>query len=189
MMNIRSPKPQMKQADLTIVIPAYREERRIGKTLDELAVHIKTDPTIKGLAVEVLVVAADAPDDTDKVVLSKKKKFRNLTLLKPGPKVGKGRDVQYGMLKATGKIVIFMDADLATPLHHLAKFYKAAAKGDDIVIATRNLLKHHSNKLRRIISNVGNGLFRVAGGVWLQDVQPCCRTDMFLSFKYPWLGF
>lgn len=173
--------PSKKQSntrpDLSILIPAYREEKRIGKTLDEVARYIKTEKSIKNLSIEVLVVSADSPDKTHDIVRNKQKKFTKLTLLKPGPKVGKGRDVQYGMLRAKGQAIIFMDADLATPLRHLPKFYQAYTKGADVVIATRNLRKHHPHFLRRLISNCGNVLFRFAGGVWVEDSQ--CGFKLF----------
>lgn len=163
--------------DLSIVIPALREEKRIGKTLDALARLLDHDALLKTLSVEVLVVAADSPDKTHQIVLSKKSNFKNLTLLKPGPKVGKGRDVQYGMVRALGAAIIFMDADLATPLHHLPKFYRAYTKGNDVVIGTRNLLKHHPNKIRRLLSNAGNILFRIVSGIWVEDSQ--CGFKLF----------
>lgn len=164
--------------DLTIVVPAYREEKRIGKTLQELSVFIKKDPLLKSKKIEVLVVSADSPDNTHTVVKKKQAKFEHMKLLKPGPKVGKGRDVQYGMLRAKGEVVIFMDADLATPLEHLPKFYRAWESGKaEVVIATRNLRKHHPNYIRRLISNGGNLLFRFAGGVWVEDSQ--CGFKLF----------
>lgn len=163
--------------DFTILIPAYREEKRIGKTLDELAKFVKSNSVLSKLAVEVLVVAADAGDKTHQVVLGKKEKFTNLKLLKPGLKVGKGRDVQYGMLRAKGDAVIFMDADLATPLKYLPVFYTKFKEGGDVVIATRNLHKHHESFLRRSLSNTGNILFRIASGVWVEDSQ--CGFKLF----------
>jgi len=165
------------QPELTIVIPAYHEEKRIGSMLDELAAFLKHDQFFKRKAVEVLVVAADAPDKTKDIVVAKQKLFKRLVLLEPGPKVGKGRDVQYGMLRASGRVVIFMDADLATPLYYLERFYKTCMGGHDVVAGTRNILKHHPGVIRRVISNIGNILFRVAGGVWIEDSQ--CGFKMF----------
>src|ERR1019366_2228343 len=105
----------MSQTDLTIVIPAYREEKRIGATLDELASFLKNDDFFKHKIVELIIVTADTIDKTQKIVTAKQKLFKDCKLLKPGPVIGKGRDVQFGMLRATGKTIIFMDADLATP--------------------------------------------------------------------------
>lgn len=163
--------------DLTIVIPAYREERRIGATLDELAEYLTKEKSLKKLSIEVLVVSANSPDKTHQVVLSKQKAFTSLQLLKPGARVGKGRDTRYGMLRAKGNTIIFMDADLATPLHYLPEFYARQQAGADVVIATRNLRSHHPNGLRRLVSNGGNLLFRIAGGVWVEDSQ--CGFKMF----------
>lgn len=165
------------QPELTIVIPAYREAKRIGKTLDELAIYLKKELVFKDMPVEVIVVSADSLDETQEIVKSRYKKFADIKLLEPGLKVGKGRDVQYGMLQAKGKTVVFMDADLATPLRHLPKFYKTQRKGADLVVGTRNLHKHHPNILRRMISTCGNLLFKLAGGVWIEDSQ--CGFKMF----------
>jgi dolichyl-phosphate beta-glucosyltransferase len=164
--------------DLTILIPALREEKRIGKTLDELAALIRSDQILSKATIEVLVVSAASTDKTHEVVLSKVNKFKSLSLLKPGKPVGKGRDVQYGMLRAKGKVVLFMDADLATPLKYVPRFYKSYLDGtNDLIIATRNLRKHHESVLRRLLSNTGNLLFRIASGVWVEDSQ--CGFKLF----------
>lgn len=165
------------QPDLSVVIPAYCEERRISRTLDELAAFLKHDEFFKQTDVEVLVVSADAPDKTHEIIAAKKKLFRRLQLLRPGPRVGKGRDVQYGMLRASGKIAVFMDADLATPLHHLRKFYEVCTDGNDIVIGTRNLLTYRSNVVRGIFASFGNLLYRLASGIRIEDTQ--CGFKMF----------
>src|SRR5215471_11702106 len=120
-----------KQPDLSIVIPAFHEEKRIGQTLEELAAFLDRDEFFKGKDVEVVVVVADSPDKTKEFVTAKQGLFHHFVFLKPGPKVGKGRDVQYGMLRASGKLAVFMDADLATPLHHMKQFYDACTGGDD----------------------------------------------------------
>ena len=165
------------QFDLTIVIPAYKEEKRIGKTLDQLAQFLIIDNYIKKLKVETLIVSADSDDNTHKIVNNKSKKFENFKLLKPGPKVGKGRDVQFAMVRAHGRAIIFMDADLATPLRHLSEFYRTFKRGNEVIIATRNLRKYHPSFYRRALSNTGNLLFKLAGGVWVEDSQ--CGFKMF----------
>jgi dolichyl-phosphate beta-glucosyltransferase len=168
-----------KQPDLSIVVPALNEEKRIGDSLEKLAEFLNDDATMRTLDVEVIVVAADPRDRTHEIVQQKKKLFRDFKLLKPGVPVGKGRDVQYGMLRAKGRTILFMDADLATPLHHISAAYKKIQKGADVVAGTRNLRKHHKSLVRRSIANAGNLLFRVAGGVWIEDSQ--CGFKMFTA--------
>ncbi len=163
--------------DLTIVIPAYREAHRIGDTLQQLAVFLRTDPLLRTKEVEVIVVAADAPDQTLQVALDNRSLFKNFRLLRPGPKLGKGRDVQYGMLRGRGRAVMFMDADLATPLKYIPIFYQHHLDGHSLVVATRNLHRHHPNFWRRTLSNCGNLLFRVASGIWIEDSQ--CGFKLF----------
>ena len=166
-----------KQPDLSIVIPAYCEERRIGNTLNALALFLKQDQYFRKTCVEVVVVAADAPDRTRDIVMSKWHLFDRFLLLEPGSRVGKGRDVQYGILRASGKVVVFMDADLATPLHHLREFYDACRSGYDVVVATRNLLTYRNNLLRGLFSSFGNTLYRFVGGMQVEDTQ--CGFKMF----------
>jgi len=172
---MRSAQPHQPVIDVSIVIPAYNEAHRIGATLDALAAYLQTHFTNE--RVEVIVVAADSADDTSAVAMAKAGQFEHFRLLQPGPKAGKGRDVQHGMLRARGKAVIFMDADLATPLSYLESFYEHHKNGHKVVIATRNLHKHHPNFFRRLVSNGGNLLFRIASGVWIEDSQ--CGFKMF----------
>lgn len=166
-----------RRPDLSIVIPALNEEKRIGKTLDELNKFLTKNSTMSKIECEVLVVSADSTDKTHEVAKRHGKKIKNFNLLLPGKKVGKGRDVKYGMLRANGKYIVFMDADLATPLRHLPTFYKKALSGYDLVVATRNLKKHHSYLPRRILSISGNLAYRILGGVWTEDSQ--CGFKLF----------
>ncbi|HUS25921.1 MAG TPA: glycosyltransferase [Nevskiaceae bacterium] len=166
-----------KRPDLSIVIPALNEEKRIGATLDKLAAFLKQDEFFKNKFVEIVIVSADSHDNTHQIIKSKLGLFKHAQFLKPGVPAGKGRDVQFGMLRARGEAIVFMDADLATPLRHLKQFYIARQKGADIVIGTRNIRKHHKSLVRSSIANAGNALFRIAGGVWIEDSQ--CGFKLF----------
>jgi dolichyl-phosphate beta-glucosyltransferase len=83
------------------------------------------------------------------------------------------------MLRATGKIAVFMDADLATPLHHLQPFYEACARGNDLVIGTRNLLTYRTNLAQGIFASFGNLLYRLTSGLSIEDTQ--CGFKMFTA--------
>jgi dolichyl-phosphate beta-glucosyltransferase len=161
-----------KNFDLSIVIPAYREEKRISKTLDSL-IHLLREPYFTKLAVEIIVVSADSNDKTHEIV----EKYPEVRLIKAGPKLGKGRDVKLGILASTGKAVMFMDADLATPLKYVKKFYDAFLGGSEIVIAVRPLQRYRSNILRIIASESGNILYKIMGGIWIEDSQ--CGFKLF----------
>lgn len=166
-----------KPPDLSIIVPAFSEEKRIGHTLDELAIFLKNDKYFKNKFVEVIVVAADTTDRTYQIIRSKQNLFTNLRLLKPGKKVGKGRDVQYGMSRANGRYILFMDADLATPLHHIKNFYEACTEDNDLVIGTRNLLTYRSGLSRGLLARLGGLLWQLLSGIWVEDTQ--CGFKMF----------
>lgn len=156
-----------KSIDLSLVIGAYQEAKRIGQSLDELATWLQSHDYG---AVEVVVVTADSPDGTADIVRSHAKKFASLHLVEPGPKMGKGRDIRDGMLAATGKVRLFMDADLATPLHHIDEAVAAIASGSDVAIAVRDLSSSHTG-VRKFVSWGGNLLSRTLVAPDITDTQ------------------
>jgi dolichyl-phosphate beta-glucosyltransferase len=141
---------------LSIVIPAYAEAKYLGGTL--AALHDYLDAKRILHSTEVIVVTADAPDGTAELARRELEAFPLALHLAPGPKVGKGRDVRCGMLAATGTYVLFMDADMATPLHHIDRFVQQLERGADLVIGTRDLRQIHKDWIRSASSQVANQL-------------------------------
>lgn len=163
--------------DLSIVIPALREAKRLPTTLKELHGYIKKNDHLSNMRIEVVIVAADGGDSTVDVAKKWQKKIPNLVIIEPGAPVGKGRDVREGMLAARGEAILFMDADLATPLKYVPIAYDHWKESGGVVVGVRNLRKHHPNLLRRSVSNIGNLLFRVMCGVRIEDSQ--CGFKLF----------
>jgi dolichyl-phosphate beta-glucosyltransferase len=157
----------MSKPNLSIVIPAYQEALRIEKTLDELADYLKTH---NYSSYEVIVVVADSPDGTTALAQNKAKKFEQFRVISAGPRVGKGRDVRLGVLAAKGDYRMFMDADLATPLHHLEEVRRLMGQQAPVIIAVRNLTSSHTG-LRKLLSSAGNLLVRVLLLPGVHDTQ------------------
>ncbi len=157
----------MKQPELSIIIPAYQEAARIEHTLETLAAYLKGH---KYDDTEVLVVSADSPDGTAELARRKAKLFRQIRVVESGPKVGKGRDVRTGMMEATGTYRLFMDADLATPLHYIEDVRREMAAGRDVIIATRDLTSSHTG-LRKLLSSLGNRLVQLLLLPGFRDTQ------------------
>lgn len=141
---------------LSIVVPAFQEAKRIESTLETLAAYLKEH---KYQSTEVVVVTADSPDGTAGLAQAKSALFDDFRFVSAGPKAGKGRDVRLGMLSAKGDYRIFMDADLATPLHHLETAQQLMDRAD-VAIAVRNLARSHHG-IRRWLSAGGNLLVRL----------------------------
>ncbi|HSH31532.1 MAG TPA: glycosyltransferase [Candidatus Saccharimonadales bacterium] len=161
------------EIDLSIIIPAYQEAKRIGGTLERLAQFLKTKDYG---SVEVLVVTATSSDGTDQAALAKAKLFQNFRLVDLGPRVGKGRDVRAGIFEARGRYKMFMDADLATPLVHLDDIQAIIRRGGQVGIAVRNLTSSHTG-LRKLISSFGNVLVQILLLPGIKDTQ--CGFKLF----------
>lgn len=147
----------MKSPELSIVIGAYQEAARIQHSLRELAAYLREHNL---QATEVVVVVADSPDGTAKLAAAEASLFKNFRVIDAGPKAGKGRDIRLGMMEARGAYRLYMDADLATPLHHIAQVMGHMAAGDEVIIGVRDLSSSHTG-FRKLISAGGNFLIQL----------------------------
>lgn len=156
--------------DLSIVIPTYNEAFRIANTMAEIAKYIKT----KKITVELIIVDAQSPDGTAVQAKKNAKLFDHFLLIDAGPKPTKkaikGRQVKLGMLASRGEYVVFMDADLATPLKYLDDVIELAQKNRPIGICVRNLQKSHTG-LRKLISGGANFLVQLLILPGIKDTQ------------------
>lgn len=150
-------------------MPAYKEEAFIASTLQQLHDYLKKLDWLH--STEVIVVTADASDDTQKITASKIRIFEHFQHVQPGPRVGKGRDVKAGMKVASGDYVLFMDADLATPLHHVQEAFAVLEQKGGAVIGTRHIHTMHKTLSRRISSRFSNYIIRAFVGWNITDSQ------------------
>jgi len=115
--------------ELSVVIPAYNEARRLPRTLAALREFAARQPC----PVELLVVDDGSTDGTAGVAAA-----RGARVLRHAPNRGKGYALRRGIAAATGRYVLLCDADLSTPLTELARLRAALAAGADIAIASRD---------------------------------------------------
>lgn len=140
--------------DVSIVIPAYNEEKRIEETLKTIISYLKR----KNFTSEVIIVNDGSNDSTAKIVERYTKKQQNWKLINLQKNKGKGFAVKTGVLAAVGKFILFSDADGAAPIEELDKLLKYI-KEYDIVIGSRKIRSPDFQKTqpiyRRIISRFG----------------------------------
>ncbi|WP_346924909.1 glycosyltransferase [uncultured Arthrobacter sp.] len=156
-----------KHIDLSIIIPAYKEGPEFSHHLDVLAAWLKKHDYGH---VEVLVFS-DGDHSSGELAQSKAKQFENLRAIFPGQRMGKGGAVQQAMFEAKGRYRLFMDADLATPLHHLDTAYAALRSGNEVVIAVRDLLIIHKGLKRKFMSKFGNIVAQIVLLPGIKDTQ------------------
>lgn len=109
-----------KEIFLSIVIPAYNEDKRIHKSLDA----IKKFQNNHNFLTETIVVVDGSPDNTAEVVKKYSKEIENLRIIDRKENRGKGYSVKEGMLAAIGKYILFTDADNSTPIEQVDKLLK-----------------------------------------------------------------
>jgi dolichyl-phosphate beta-glucosyltransferase len=120
---------------LSVVIPAYNEATRIGNTLK--AIH--NFLIRQTYDYEIVVVNDGSKDNTAEVVKNLAANIKNLKLIDNTHNQGKGGVVRDGMLKATGDIRVFMDADNSTKIDEITKFLPYFDQGYDLVIGSRRI--------------------------------------------------
>jgi dolichyl-phosphate beta-glucosyltransferase len=125
----------MGDALLTIVIPAFNEDRRLGPTL----VRIRQYAQQSGLRCEIIIVNDGSTDATAQIVREFDPGPLTLHLLEHPACRGKGFSVRKGVLAATGDSVLICDADLSAPIEELDKLQPWLAEGHDVVIGSRDL--------------------------------------------------
>lgn len=119
---------------ISVVIPAYNEEERIGQTLRDIHAYLP----LHYPSFEIIVVDDGSTDGTAKLVKALCSELQNLTLLPRPQNRGKGSAVRAGMLAAIGDIRIFTDADGSTSIDQLGKLINPlVANVADIAIASR----------------------------------------------------
>jgi len=134
----------MSEPDLTVVVPAYNEAAIIVATLEEIAGHLQR----LGLSGEIVVADDGSSDRTLALARDASIGAAALRLLPSGAgNRGKGDAVRRGMLAARGRMVLFTDADLSTPLSELDHFVRELEAGSQVVIGSRKL--HPERVVRR----------------------------------------
>jgi len=163
----------MSEIHLSVIIPAYDEEKRLPKTLEEIDKYLNK----QSYDYEILVVNDGSKDKTAEVVRQQVSVIKNLRLLDNKINRGKGTVVRQGMLEAKGEYRIFTDADNSTSIDQLEKMWSEFEKSYDIVIGSRDVkgavLNPPQPWLRNVILGEGFKLIRkIIIGLWdIQDSQ------------------
>lgn len=145
--------------DLSLILPVYNEETVIKETLKEITSFLND----QNLSYEIIVVDDGSTDRSVEVI--NELGLANLVLLEHQKNLGKGAAVRDGVLKAQGKLILFMDADNSTKITNLTRFLeKQSSEQAEIVIASRTLadsqITSHQIKLKETFGKLGNLMIR-----------------------------
>ena len=164
---------------LSIIIPAYNEERRLPYTLEQIFSYLKE----QRYTAEVLIVENGSTDRTFEIASDFAKRYSKLYVFQEKQR-GKGNAIRHGMRAARGEYRFMCDADLSMPVAELKKFCLPFLNGTDIAIASREIqgaVRYNEPYLRHLTGRVFNNLIRLLVLPGLQDTQcgfKCFRAQV-----------
>jgi dolichyl-phosphate beta-glucosyltransferase len=155
---------------LSVIIPCYNEEKRIGMTLDAIDRYLSK----QSYDWEVIVVDNGSTDGTIAMVETYRSRLRSLTIIEENC-YGKGWAVRQGMLAARGKYRLFTDADNSTDIHQVAALLVHATRGYDLVVSSRRVegarIIHPQPLHRRFLGDTFSWLVRSIVPLGIKDTQ------------------
>ncbi len=157
---------------LSVIIPAYNEERQIKATLEVIYNYLSR----QHYSWEAIVVSDGSSDKTVEMVsefISNKPEF---SLIANTLNRGKGFVVKQGMLQAQGDFRLFTDADNSTSIEQIEKFWPCFDEGYDIVIGSIEvpgaMINDQAQWYRRFLGHYSKYLIRIVAGLWkIRDTQ------------------
>lgn len=125
----------MNECFLSIIIPAYNEEKRLLSTLDKIRAYLFN----QGFPYEIIIVDDGSTDGTLQMVRNFGCSDNHVVILANERNRGKGYSVRKGMLSGRGEYIFFTDADLSTPIEEIEKCLPYLTNGYDVVIGSRSM--------------------------------------------------
>ena len=166
----------MEKPYLSIIIPCYKEEKNLQQTFPIFIKFVKS----QNYSTELVFIEDGSPDNTTKFLQDSIKDYNFCRLIIHKKNLGKGMTVRDGMLIANGEVLLFADADNATPIEQSNKLL-SEIKNFDVVIGSRYKEKGHLKIKQPFYRILGarflNFMFKIFTGLKIQDSQ--CGFKMF----------
>ena len=171
--------------ELSIVIPAFEEETRLGDSLEKIFEFLKAD----SINAEIIVVddgSNDATADAARSICSTHPEIPS-RVIRYEENRGKGFAVRTGLQAASSDIALFSDADLSTPIEEMRKLIDPISSGEfDVTFGSRalnrSLIGTHQPWRREQGGKVMNLIIRTMSGLPFSDTQ--CGFKAFNMVKF-----
>lgn len=152
--------------ELSLVLPAYNEAPRLEKCVEAVKRFLK------GKKYEIIIAEDGSTDGTDKIAEKIAKTNKNIYHIHNDKKLGRGLALKNAFSLCKGKILAYLDVDMATDINHLKELIKFA-KENDVVTGSRYLPGSLTERpiLREFFSKVYNFLIRKLLGCKIFDSQ------------------
>jgi len=168
---------------ISIIIPAYNEEKRIGKTIESYVNFFREEKQKKDIGnFEILVVINGTDDNTENIVKRFAKKYKEIRWIN-FQEAGKGFAITEGFkdtLKRKSQLIGFVDADMSTPPEAFYSLVKNIKKYDGIIADRwdkKSTITPKQSFLRRFVSRGYNLIVRTLFLFPFRDTQ--CGAKLF----------
>ncbi len=119
--------------ELSVVVPAYNEERRLPITLENVIPFLEAC----GRSFEVILVDDGSSDSTLAIMRDWASRHPGILAISQQPNRGKGRALAEGVKASRGHLLLVSDTDFSTPITEMGKLEEALAAGADVAIGSR----------------------------------------------------
>ena len=163
---------------LSIVIPAYNEEKNVGRTLQGLQQVVGEE---RGIPYEIIVVNDNSTDDTENVIrsmMAENSHIRIVNRVSPG---GFGRAIRTGIQEVRGDVVVICMADLSDDPRDVIAYYDKICEGYDCVFGSRFIRGSHVENypwLKLVVNRIVNTCIRFLFWVPFNDL-----TNAFKAYR------
>ncbi len=178
-MHLSNLKEPVSTMSLSLVIPAYNEEKRLGTIHVEVFEYLRThfrNP-------EIIFVDDGSTDDTYDRLLQYQKQNPELKILRHTENFGKGRAVRTGLEAANGEVVLFSDTDFSTPIEEVQKLLFCLTQDFDVAIGSRGVpgsnVEIRQSFLRDATGKIGNAIVQSVLLLPFEDTQ--CGFKLYRS--------
>ena len=154
---------------VSVIIPAYNEEKSIGKTIDEIVKIMKKDNFYKGS--EIIVVNDASTDNTKKEALKK-----NVKVINNPHNMGYGFSLKRGIMAAKNEIIVTTDADLTYPFSAVKEMIKLKNEGFDLVVGARTGKYYRESFRKSILRKILKLLVEFVTGRKIKDINSGLRV-------------
>lgn len=164
---------------LSVVVPAFDEESRIGPALERIVGYLRG----QAWDFELIVVDDGSRDATLAIARAFAARDPAVRVLSDGANRGKGFAVRHGMSRAAGGLRLFCDADLSTPIEEIERLLPWLARGYDVAIGSRALpdsrVEVRQSALRESLGKSFGRLAHALFGLDVHDSQ--CGFKLFTA--------
>jgi glycosyltransferase involved in cell wall biosynthesis len=158
---------------LSVIIPAYNEEKRLPKTLKDVDSYLSK----QNYNYEIIVVSDGSKDKTGDNVRGLMSQIKNLKFIDNKENHGKGFVTRQGMLEAKGSFRVFMDADNSTNIDQVEKMWPFFKQEYDVLVGSRSIkgaiLDPPQGFTRKLTGDAFRLLTDIFTGLWDIDDSQC----------------